>query len=283
VSPRRFWEFTNPRRLRRYVEHARHILGLTASAAKVRELAGRMVAEHYPRNISGLVAVVVATLTGRSSIRLRGLNHLWDILAEHPGIVLVLPHTTSLRQGAAAAVNLRGQLPVMIQSSPHWLWRCLHLVARWFPMGRQTILRSLVMASAGYKTMGVRRLVRVLRQASRLNHVVVCLAGDRADLSSVSAVVRFLDAPCRFPADPIRLALLAGAPIIPAAVLHDDAGFFLALGPIITSSLTGASRDEVRRYVESTAQAIANYYTHIIRQYPEQWAVNRPGFWDLPR
>ena len=136
--------------------------------------------------------------------------------------------------------------------------------------GRQVIeslpeaWRPKVIAVNGQEGFSAMTVVRALRQGA-----VVAMLGDRM-VDDRTVEVRFLGAPCRFPAGPWMLAALARVPVIVVGNFKEDADTYrvIASPPIQCRFDRSRSRDA---QVTEWAQAFADRLEEMVRRYPDQY------------
>ncbi len=99
---------------------------------------------------------------------------------------------------------------------------------------------------------------------------VVMLQGDRAEAGQKSTLAPFFDAHLRVPIGPAKLALMAGAPLIPVFAMRSQSGRvnIVLADPI---SVPDASA------VESATHAVVRALEQQVRQHPAQWHVMVPA------
>ena len=109
-----------------------------------------------------------------------------------------------------------------------------------------------------------RRCVRLLGQGTS-----ICLGGDR-DIGVGGVKVEFLGRPAPFPAGPARLALAAGAVVLPMfTVRSPNRDLTIVLEPPIEPPTEGDRNHKALAMTQGFAKHLERY----VRAYPEQWGV----------
>jgi KDO2-lipid IV(A) lauroyltransferase len=107
-------------------------------------------------------------------------------------------------------------------------------------------------------------LFRALRRGE-----IVGLAADR-DVADSSCVVDFFGTPTRLPDGPVRVALRAGVPLIPAFALRlPDNSFQVQVEPALEWQRTGDMEADVKAGMKLVVAALERH----IGPHPEQWLV----------
>ncbi len=246
-----------PGRRRSLRRMARVVLGPAASPRDL-DRHGRRVL----RNIQAFIADV-ASIDRRSidelAGRIRGfdgLDHLLGALHAGRGVIMASAHLGGF-ESAVAALRRLSQVPVHV-----------------------AFLRDPIRAFDRQRTRARRRLGMVehpldggvdawlsLRDALQRGEVVTVLA-DRVMPGQRGATLRFFDRPALLPGGPVRLAGIAGAPIVPTFVVPaPDGGATLRFGPPIRV-------EDARRPIDDdhpAQRALVEAMERAILAAPEHW------------
>jgi lauroyl/myristoyl acyltransferase len=182
-----------------------------------------------------------------------GLEHVDAALARGKGAVINTAHLSNWEIGAAAFARKGYPLTAIAQMHPepdvNELFR------------RQRASRSyFVIPPEG----ALRRCTRALRE-----NQLVCFVGDRT-AGEGDVEVTFMGRPCRFPQGPARIALAAGAPLIPGFVIRRTSdSFAIVVEPPIEPPHVGDRREAARIMTQKFADVVAQY----VRMFPAQWGV----------
>ncbi len=104
------------------------------------------------------------------------------------------------------------------------------------------------------------------------NNGIVAMSGDK-DLLDQGRPVTYFGRTASFPIGPVVLAMISGAPLIPAFVLkRPDGRYFGVLEEAIPILLEGRRNDIIDKSLAKTARIFEKY----IRSYPDQWYCPDP-------
>jgi KDO2-lipid IV(A) lauroyltransferase len=121
--------------------------------------------------------------------------------------------------------------------------------------------------AAGVKAIPIESGVRDMLAALRRREGLAVLV-DRPVAAPDGVPVTFFGRPTRVPGGAATLALRTGSPVVPAALVRDDRGGYLAhIGPPII----GDRGDDA----STLMQHIMSWLEGIIRRYPDQWFMFR--------
>lgn len=133
-------------------------------------------------------------------------------------------------------------------------------VFNFFAAQRQVLGTRLLPAGAA----AAREMLLALRK-----NEVVGLVTDR-DVAGTGPMVRFFDAPTRFPDGAAWLSVRTGAPILTAITVRKAGGRFDAwLEPLPEIERTGNRRQDIPRITQAVAERLQYY----VASHPEQWTV----------
>ncbi len=97
----------------------------------------------------------------------------------------------------------------------------------------------------------------------------VCFVGER-DIGEGGVEVEFFGRPTPFPVGPARIALAAGATIVPGFVIRQpNRNLTVTAEPSIEPPAGGSRRHKARVMTQEFANVVERY----VRAYPEQWGV----------
>jgi KDO2-lipid IV(A) lauroyltransferase len=188
---------------------------------------------------------------------IQGFEYLEHALEQGKGALLLTAHFGNWEMGAACLGGLGHPL---------------HVVA--LPMADPRV-NQLFMArrrSRGMEIVEPGRAARSCIEQLRENKLVAVL-GDR-DFSPSRETTLFFGRPARIPRGPVRLAMLAGSPILPGVLIRLPGGrFHLRLFPAIGPFDRSQDTDEVM-------SLMADGLEKGISMAPEQWFIFH-HFWDL--
>jgi lauroyl/myristoyl acyltransferase len=246
-----------PAKRRVLAQNLGHALGHPPGDPAVRRLVRREVVNEARRSVDFLWAVARPDELRRST-EVDGAEHIFEALESGSGLILASPHLGGWEVAApvpAAVVPV----PTTVLVTDDWL--------AWAVAGtrRNAGLRIL------YDTEPPMRLVDLLRRGEAL-----LVLGDYAKPEMRTHRVRMLDAEVELPAGMGALSRLAGAPILPFAVLP--------LGPrrwrvTLEPAIPAPPRDSGREGERAALQALADRWTATIRAHPEHWAMVYPMSW----
>ncbi len=187
-----------------------------------------------------------------------GVEHIEKAREAGRGAVTVSAHLGNWELGAAAMSSLDFPMLSIIQPHPNPRIHELYMRRR---------------ASRNHRVVLVGEAARPILRHLKDNGVVAVL-GDRP-YGEEGIRVEFFGREVTFPTGPARLALAAGAPLIPGFVLRrwDDSFRIFFRGPIEPPE--GAPRDEQVRHM---VQEFARQLEGLVRENPTQWPTFYPIF-----
>jgi KDO2-lipid IV(A) lauroyltransferase len=182
-----------------------------------------------------------------------GLEHLDGGLAAGKGVIINTAHLANFEIGAAAFAR-RGYKMVA--------------VAQMHPEADVNELFRRQRASRGYDVVppegAFRQCIRGLQQ-----NKIVLFVGER-NIGEGGIEVNFMGRPSLFPQGPARIALAAGAPLIPGFVIRrPNDSFAMVMLPPLRVPETRDKREAARLMTQAYADIVAGY----IRMFPAQWGV----------
>lgn len=192
-------------------------------------------------------AVVAAT-------RCEGAHHLATAYAQGRGVILVLPHMGNW--DVAGIWLIEHGMPfitVAERLKPESLYRR-------FVAFREGLGMEVLPLSGGEQ--GITELLATRLRAGR----VICLLGDR-DLTRSGIEVTFFGEPTTMPAGPALLAATTGAPLLPAGLWFDGAGWAHRIGAPIPIPTEGRLRERI----QAATQALADFFGAEIAAHPADW------------
>jgi lauroyl/myristoyl acyltransferase len=249
---------TRPGKRCQLAENLAHAIGAPPDSIPVRRLVRREIINEARRSADLLWAIgrpadflacvevvggeyaVAATTRGRGVV-LAGI-HLggWEVAAAVPARVIPVPTTVIV--------------------ADNWLaWAIQHV-------------RSAAGLRVVYGTRSALGPARVLHRGEAL----LVLGDDASGRSSRRHTVRFCDASADLPAGVVALARLSGSPIVPFGVLP--------IGPRrwrveIQPPIEPPARDACEADEASVLQRVADRWTAMICEHPDQWAASFPIAW----
>ena len=240
-----------PRKRRVLAQNLSHALGGSATRRQVRAAVRAEVVNEARRSADFLWSVAYPERAAAST-RIEGIEHLHDALASGHGVVLSSPHLGGWEVIVPLASRLDG-LAVTALVENDWLaWA----VASFRRRARLDVI------SIGEPPV---RALSALRNGGAL-----VILGDLAQPGMRAVEVTLLDARISLPAGPAALSRIAGAPLVPFAVLPIDArSWRLWLGEPIPSAPRGSGRAGET----VVTQALADVWTKVLRAHPTQWAA----------
>ena len=103
----------------------------------------------------------------------------------------------------------------------------------------------------------------------------VAMLGDRLYMGR-EYTAPFFGRPVRFPAGPLHIAAITGAPIVPFAAVREGERYSVVLSPHIEVP------DLAPDSLETAGNALAGAFEAYVRAYPDQWYNFHPIFEDAP-
>lgn len=245
------------RGLRRTVtNNLRHVLGRDADEAQlqalVRQVCVNIAKGHYELfRLNRLDNDQI-----RALVKVEGMEHLLQALAEGRGAIVVTAHV-----GSVDVPEQLGQIAGIPITAPVQHTRPERLFRYALRMRESHGLRLIPSDES------MMPLFRALRRGE-----IVALPIDR-DVTHSGRVIPFFDTPARMPDGAVRIAQRTGAPVVPAFVTRlPDNSFLAQLEPPEQFPHTGDREADLlagmRLLVQRAEQAIAGH--------PEQWVVASP-------
>ena len=248
---------------RRTRRNATRILGRTLAPAE--EVAfTRGVVDSFYRFIADVGRSgrePVARLLARID-RVDGEDAYRALRARGRGAVLVTAHMGSFEVGLAALTRVERRVHVVFKRDASGPFESMRTRMR----RRIGVVEAPVDDGLGTWT--------ALREALA-NADVVVMQGDRAHPGQRTTVVPFLHGHLRVPTGPVRLARLAGTPIIPVFTVRLPSGRFLvSLHPAIDPGTAHDGPDST----DPAILAVARSIEIMVAAYPTQWLVLGAAF-----
>lgn len=193
----------------------------------------------------------------RDTFEMRGVEVLDRCVAEGRGAIVVPNHGGNWDHAGAWAALRYGTLSTVVERL-----RPERLYERFLAYRRSLGMEIFPLGEPGL----VRTLARRLGEGR-----VVPLLGDR-DLSGTGVLVDLLGHPAHLPAGPAALALLSGAPLIPAVGWYESDRAVTQLYPPIGVP-SGGTRAE---RVQAMTQEVASVLGHGLREHGVHWHMLQP-------
>lgn len=109
-----------------------------------------------------------------------------------------------------------------------------------------------------------RRCIAALKEGTS-----ICFVGER-DVGVGGVEVEFFGRPTLFPIGPARIALAAGAPVVPGFVIRSpNRDLTVTMEPAIEPPAEGDRKQKARAMTQSFANLVERY----VRAHPAQWGV----------
>ncbi|MDQ3811669.1 MAG: lysophospholipid acyltransferase family protein [Chloroflexota bacterium] len=231
-------------------DNLRHVLGREPRPGEVREVFFNGALNYWD------VLLIPSLSKPRlfELVRLHGKEHIDAARAAGRGVILAGAHLSS--------VSLVGQMvpalgyPTLSILEPIQPPRLYDFFTR-----RREALGGRMLPATSF-------VVREMLAALKRNEVVGVVS-DR-DLRGTGVLVRFFDAPARFPDGLAALALRSGAPMLPSVAVRRADGTFEA---IIEPPLPVPSTGNPKQDALALTQALAGRLEYHIAKHPEQWTV----------
>jgi len=254
------WRFGTKMR-KNTLANARGVLGDSADEAMCVALAKGMIRSFYVAIYElGCSLRVPKEELKRRIDSVEGKENYLNARRSHRGAVIVTAHLGSFELGTAALVDHENRIHVVFRRDS----------SRRFDRLRSRLRERLGVVEApideGWKTWAR------LRDALVADEIVM-VQGDRVMPEQKGVPVPFLGRHLLMPAGPFKLALAAGAPIIPIFSLRTSVGRLRVVveEPIIVSREDGPL-DARHPAMLSLARAIEKH----VREHPEQWLMVEP-------
>ncbi|CAN5826288.1 N/A [soil metagenome] len=237
--------------------NATGLLGAGCSRAERRALARAALANFYDfvvdtaaaaRLSAGELSARIARVEGEAAYR--------AVRAAGRGCVVVTAHMGSFEIGLAALARVERRVHVVFRRDD----------AAAFEEIRARLRRGFGIVEAPIDD-GLATWM-ALRDALRRDEVVV-MQGDRALDGQRSIVMPFVRGWLRVPTGPARLALLAGAPLVPAVTLRESGDTFA----VHMLKAVEATRDEAE-----TTRRVVGALEGIVTEHPAQWLALHRAF-----
>jgi phosphatidylinositol dimannoside acyltransferase len=187
-----------------------------------------------------------------------GIGHLEEARGLGRGVVMAMPHLGAWDWGGAWLTTSGFPVTVVAEAvEPAELFE-------WFAARRRRL---------GMGVVALDRRAGAGVMAALHNGDIVGLLCDR-DLTGDGIGVDFFGERTTLPAGPATVALRAGAPILPGAVLFEGDHHRAIVLPPLDTTRRGRLREDVERITQDLADALAS----LIRRAPEQWHVFQPNW-----
>jgi KDO2-lipid IV(A) lauroyltransferase len=184
-----------------------------------------------------------------------GIEHLEAARAAGRGVILVTAHLGNWELGGVL-LALRG-LPMNVVT----LEEPTTALTRWRDAYRRCVGIRTYAVGPGHD-FAIVELIRALRSGG-----VVAMLVDRPYAGS-GVPVEFFGRTAEFSSAPALLWQHTGAAVVPAFVLHNEAGRYTAFAQ---APLAFARSTEPRADLAANTQLLATHFEHVIRQHPDQW------------
>ncbi len=238
-------------------ENLGRALGPGATPADVRAAVREEFVNEARRSGDFLWSVAFPERAVRST-RIDGLARLRAALAGGRGAVLAGPHVGGWEVIVPFASNVP-DIPVTVLVEDDWLaWAVADIRRR-----------------GGLDTVPISHSPQRALSALRRGEVAVMLA-ELVHPGMRTAEVTLLGERILLPAGPAALARMAGAPLLPFAVLPLDVRAWCMW---IGEAIPPPPRASGRAGEAVALQALADAWSHILRRYPTQWAAGEPLAW----
>jgi phosphatidylinositol dimannoside acyltransferase len=242
----------------------RRVVGPAPSSAEVSRLARSVVASFYDFifDLARLADLTAQKARARIS-SVEGREHYEHARAQGHGVILVTAHLGSFEVALASLAEVEPRL--------HVVFRRDEMPA--FERSRSRF-RSLLGVAECPVDEGIGAWAR-LRDALA-GGATVLIQGDRVVAGQQGIPVRFCHGRILAPTGPVKLARLAGAPIVPAAsVSEPDRSIRILIGPPIDPP---RSPDDDA----STLQLVIDSLADFVARYPGQWLTLHRAFLEDP-
>jgi lauroyl/myristoyl acyltransferase len=253
----------------RAAANMRQVVGPEAPPAQVRRLT-RAAFVNYARYMVDLLRLPYADPKQLAqSVAIHGWENVEAAFGQGLGVVIVTGHIGSWDLAGAAFVGMHRSIAVLTDTlhPPRWNERVQRIRAH---VG----MRAIPIES------GVREMLATLRRGEAL--AVLVDKPLAAAAAEAGVAVSFFGRTTRVPPGAATLALRTGAPVLPAALVHDPAGagYVAYIGEPIQAP-TGPARRSAAE-VQQLTQRIMDWLEEVIRRHPDQWYMFRP-MWPTPR
>ena len=112
-------------------------------------------------------------------------------------------------------------------------------------------------------------------QAALARNEAVAMLGDRLYMGR-TYTARFFGRDVRFPAGPLHIAGITGAPIVPFAAVREGEAYTVVLSPPIHV------RDLAPESIQAAGSTLTSTFEAYVRAYPDQWYNFHRVFEDAP-
>ncbi len=240
---------------RRAASNIQQILGPGADPAEVKRVT-RAAFVNYAKYMVDLVRLPsVDARVLFEDVRLVGWEQIEAAAAAGHGLILATGHIGSWDLAGAAVVARGMPINVLVETLTPKRWN-----------ERVQRIREHVGMSAIPIESGVREMLAALRRKETLAILV-----DRP-LENEGVPVTFFGRQTRVPGGAATLALRTGATVVPAALLRDGNGGYVAhIGAPIETHGTGRSAEDI----QALTQRIMSWLEELIRAHPDQWYMFR--------
>ncbi len=232
------------------------VLNLSPRDPRVRRLALKSM-RNYCKYLIEFLELPVMSSTDReiASMKLQGLEHLYNALARGKGTILASAHFGTIEVGGLRLSDITDFHAVYDTFRPEYLD---HLIQR----KRREKGINLIRANNG------REMLRVLRAGGTL-----ALLFDKPMAPAKGVKVHFFGRLTAVPSGPAMLALKTGATILPVYLIrHADKSFECVLFPPVAWTASG-DRDAD---VQTIMQKLVDTLQSAVHARPDQWYMFRP-------
>lgn len=238
-------------------ENLAHALGDSATPSELRAAVREEIVNEARRSADFLWSVAYPERAARST-RIDGERRVRDALATGHGAVLAGPHVGGWEVIVPFAAHLR-ELSVTALVEDDWLAWAVADIRRRGGLDPLPVSESPLRALSALQRGGA-----------------VVMLSDFLNPGMRTAEVTLLGKPILLPSGPAALARMAGAPLLPFAVLPIDVrAWRLWIGEAIPPP----PRRSGRAGEAATMQTLAGAWSDLLRRYPTQWAAVEPLGW----
>lgn len=230
------------------------------NTADERARVGRRVLHNFLRFVADLGQaqhVSAEQLLARATV-IEGNEHYDRARAMGVGTVIATAHLGSFEVGLAVTADRE---------------RAAHVVFATDPFPRFDQLRTALRQKLGVHEARVGRgweMWGALRDALGRDEVVLMQA-DRVMPGQKGMVVPLLDGSAELPTGPVRLAQLAGSPILPVFAVREGDGESIRI--VIEAPILVSESGDPRQDQQAALVALAGAIGRVVRRYPDQWLM----------
>ncbi|HEU0195196.1 MAG TPA: lysophospholipid acyltransferase family protein [Gaiellales bacterium] len=238
-----------------------HALGAPPGDPLVRRLVRREIVNEARRS-ADLLWSIDRPHEMLARTRLEGVEPVLAELAAGRGVIIAGPHIGGWEVAVPVPAAVLDS-PVSVLANDDWLAWAVDGIRR----------------RAGLQVVYLSDEPRTMVARLRAGEALLMFADIVPDARTRTLPVRFLDGTVALPAGPVALARMAGAVIVPLAVLPLDArAWVVRLGrPIPAPPRHSGSDGE-----QAVLQQLADAWSSVIREHPEHWAAVYPLAWTAP-